>query len=337
MTRRVLRAGPVGGILLVAVLPWIIQAAGWRPAYLFQVASLAAVWLIAALSETVIAGFGGQLSVGQAGFMAIGAYTTGLLTAQHGWPWWLGILAGVALSGVVALVLGFPTLRLRGPYFVMASLAFGGIVYTVAMNWIDFTGGPAGVRNVPAPSLGPIDLGDEIYLYYLLWIAALAVTAAVAWFSETRLGRSLMAIREDELAAAAVGIHTALIKSLGFVFSGCIAGFAGALLAHFIGYVSPDSFNVNQSLLILTQVLIGGIDRIAGAVVGTVVLLFVTEALRDFSDLQLLMYGVVMLIVILFLPRGIVGEATSWWERRVATGRTSRSLPPVGSSSGSAA
>lgn len=307
----------IGACLAVlAVLPWLIRGFDWRPSYLFQITSLAAIFIIAALSETVIAGFGGQVSVGQGGFMALGAYTSGLLATNYHWSWWAALVAGVVLSTVVAIILGFPTLRLRGPYFVMASLAFGGIVYTVAVNWIDFTGGPSGVRSVPGFTLGSFDLSRNIPQFYFLWLVCLGVIALVAWFRETWLGRSLLAIREDELAAGAVGINTALIKALGFAFSGALAGLAGGLLAHFIGYVSPDSFAINASLLVLTQVLIGGIDRISGAIVGTVLLLAITELLRDFSQYQLLMYGVVMLLVILFLPKGLVGEVTLWWQRR---------------------
>ena len=305
-------------LLLVAVIPWAIKGFGWRPSYLFQITTLAAVYIVAALSETVIAGFGGQVSVGQGGFMALGAYATGLLTSQHHWPWWGALLIGVALATLMAIILGVPTLRLRGPYFVMASLAFGGIVYTVAVNWIDFTGGPSGVRGVPGPAIGSWDLSRDVPMYYLLWLIALGVIALVAWFRQTWLGRSLLAIREDELAAGAVGIHTALIKALGFAFSGALAGLAGGLLALFIGYVSPDSFSINASLLVLTQVLIGGIDSIAGAIIGTLLLLTVNELLRDFSNFQVLMYGVIMLLVILFLPKGLVGEVTGWWQRRTA-------------------
>ena len=142
----------------------------------------------------------------------------------------------------------------------------------------------------------------------MLWIAGFATVGLVAWFRDTPLGRSLMAVREDELAAAAVGVHVALVKSLSFMMSGAIAGLAGALLPLFVGSVTPDAFSLNQSLLILTQVLIGGIDRIGGAIVGTVLLLVVGELLRDFAQFQLLIYGLIMLGVILFFPRGLVGE-----------------------------
>jgi hypothetical protein len=133
----------------VAVAPWIILAVGWRPAYLLQLVGLLAIWIIAALSETVIAGFGGQVSVGQAGFMAVGAYSTGLLVGTASWPWVPSIAAGAVASLAVAGLVGVPALRLRGPYFVMASLAFGGIAYVVATNWIEVTGGPGGLRNLP--------------------------------------------------------------------------------------------------------------------------------------------------------------------------------------------
>jgi branched-chain amino acid transport system permease protein len=301
------------GLLLLAVVavaaaPWLIRAAGWRPSYLLQIASLLPVWFVAALSETIIAGFGGQVSVGQAGFMAVGAYTAGLLVGSLGWGWTPSMAAGAATALVVAGGVGVPALRLRGPYFVMASLAFGGIAYVVAVNWIEVTGGPGGLRNLAPPPFEHIGLHPDVGIYYVLWAVATAVILFTRWFRDTPLGRSLMAVREDELAAAAVGIHVALVKSLAFMVAGAVAGLAGALLALFIGSVTPDAFGINQSLFILTLVLIGGIDRIAGAVAGTLVLVLVSELLRDFAEFQLLFYGVIMLAVVLFFPRGLVGE-----------------------------
>jgi ABC-type branched-subunit amino acid transport system ATPase component/ABC-type branched-subunit amino acid transport system permease subunit len=335
----ILRRGALA-IALVAVLlsPWVIGAIGWRPSYMLQIVSLLPIGFVATLSETVIAGFGGQVSVGQAGFMAVGAYTTGLLVGTLHWPWWAGILAGAASGAIVAGLVGIPALRLRGPYFVMASLAFGGIVYTVATNWLEVTGGPGGLRSIPIPDFDALGLSPDTGIYYILWIAAAASILGVRWFRGTPLGRSLLAIREDELAARAVGVHTALVKSLGFVFSGALAGLAGALLPLFIGSVTPDAFGVNQSLLILTQALIGGLDRIAGAIVGTAVLLGMTELLRDFAEFQLLFYGVAMLAVVLFFPRGIVGEIAARGGRRapsvVSTSGAARDVVPQGNGVG---
>lgn len=303
-------------VVMVAAAPWLIREAGWRPSYLLQIASLLPVWFVAALSETIIAGFGGQVSVGQAGFMAVGAYTTGLLVGSLGWGWAPSMAIGAATALLAAAIVGVPALRLRGPYFVMASLAFGGIAYVIAMNWIEVTGGPGGLRNLAPPAFEHVGLHPDIGIYYVLWAVAAGVILLTRWFRDTPLGRSLMAVREDELAAAAVGIHVTLVKSLSFMVAGAVAGLAGALLALFIGSVTPDAFSINQSLLILTQVLIGGIDRIAGAIVGTIVLVLVTELLRGFAEFQLLFYGVIMLGVVLFFPRGLVGEVAARLARR---------------------
>ena len=305
-------------LAVVAVLaaPWVIRGAGWRPSYLLQIASLLPVWFVAALSETIIAGFGGQVSVGQAGFMAVGAYTAGLLVGALGWGWAPSMAVGAATALVAAGIVGVPALRLRGPYFVMASLAFGGIAYVVAVNWIEVTGGPGGLRNLAPPPFERIGLHPDVGIYYVLWGVAAGAIVFARWFRDTPLGRSLMAVREDEVAAAAVGIHVALVKSLSFMVAGAVAGLAGALLALFIGSVTPDAFGINQSLFILTQVLIGGIDRIAGAIVGTIVLVLVSELLRDFAEFQLLFYGVIMLAVVLFFPRGLVGEIAERRARR---------------------
>jgi branched-chain amino acid transport system permease protein len=266
------------------------------------------ILIIAALSESVIAGFGGQISVGQAGFMAVGGYVAALLVGSAGWPWLPSIIAGVAASIVIAGLIGIPALRLRGPYFVMASLAFGGIAYVVATNWIEVTGGPSGLRNLEPPDFERFGINPDIGVFYVLWVACFIAIALVMWFRDTLLGRSLLATREDELAAASVGVHVTLIKSLSFMFSGALAGLSGALLPLFLGLVTPDAFGINQSLQILAQVLVGGIELISGAIVGTVLLLFVNELLRDFAEFQLLAFGLIMLGVILFFPRGIVGE-----------------------------
>jgi branched-chain amino acid transport system permease protein len=297
-------------LIVVAVffVPWVIMAAGWRSSYLLQLATLLPILLIAALSETVIAGFGGQISVGQGGFMAVGAYVAALLVGSAGWPWLPSVIAGVIASLIMAGLIGVPALRLRGPYFVMASLAFGGIAYVVATNWIDVTGGPSGLRNLEPPAFERFGINPDIGVFYVLWVTCFISIALVAWFRDTLLGRSLLAVREDELAAASVGIHVALVKSLSFMFSGALAGLSGALLPLFVGLVTPDTFGINQSLQILAQVLIGGIELISGAIVGTILLLVVNELLRGFAEFQLLAFGVIMLAVILFFPRGIVGE-----------------------------
>jgi ABC-type branched-subunit amino acid transport system permease subunit len=310
------RAWLAVALVAIIIAPWTISAIRWRPSYMLQIVSLFPVWFIAALSETVIAGFGGQVSVGQAGFMAVGAYTTGLLVGTLHWPWWVSIIVGALAAAVAAAAIGVPALRLRGPYFVMASLAFGGIAYVVAVNWVEVTGGPGGLRNLMPPDFRKIGLTGDTGVYYVLWTVALAVIAFVAWFSTTPLGRSLMAVREDELAAAAVGVRVVLVKTLSFMVSGAIAGLAGALMALFIGSVTPDAFAINTSLLILTQVLIGGIDRISGAIVGTILLVVVGELLRGFAEFQLLFYGVIMLAVVLFFPRGLVGAVIDRRGRR---------------------
>src|SRR3954453_904342 len=138
-------------VVAILLIPWVILSVGWRSSYLLQLATLLPILMIAALSETVIAGFGGQISVGQAGFMAVGASPAALLVGSAMWPWLFAVPAGVGVAGCAAVLVGVPALRLRGPYFVMASLAFGGIVYVVATNWIDVTGGPSGLRNLDPP------------------------------------------------------------------------------------------------------------------------------------------------------------------------------------------
>jgi branched-chain amino acid transport system permease protein len=230
--------------------------------------------------------------------MGFGAYTSAILTSYGVSPV-LGVLGGLASAVLGALILGLPTLRLRGPYFIVSSMAFNGIFYEIVNNWGDLTNGPNGMSVVSYSNV-------PIVGTYLTWFVALLCLGAVSYIGTTRLGKSMMATRDDELAADAIGLRVSLIKSIAFAISGLLAGLSGILLAHMIGYISPETFNLNQSVFLLTLVLLGGVRRIGGVILGTLLMVFAQEVLRDFVQLQLLLYGTTMLIVILFVPRGII-------------------------------
>jgi branched-chain amino acid transport system permease protein len=285
-------------IALIVLVPVLIRIVGWRTGYLIQVYAILPIWIIGGLSLTVITGYVGEISVAQAALMGMGAYVSALLST-NGVS--LPISIGAALIAAVlgALILGVPTLRLRGPYFVVASMAFNGIFHQIVVNWIDVTRGPNGISGVPSYGRLPI-IGT-----YLPWLIAIACLIAVWYLGQTRLGKSMMAVRDDELAASAIGLRVAFIKSIAFVFSGFIAGLAGVLLGHLIGYISPEFYTIDQSVFLLTMVLLGGVRKIEGAALGAVVMVVVQEVLRNFVFVQILFYGVIMLAVILFVPQGL--------------------------------
>jgi branched-chain amino acid transport system permease protein len=220
------------------------------------------------------------------------------------------------LSGVVGVVVGLPALRLQGPYLVMATLAFAGIAYGVALNWIDVTRGPQGMAGIPKPSLFGTPLTTPFQFHYVLLLALALTIALVLVVKRSQRGLRMRAIRDDPLAAEALGIRSATEKTVAFGVSAAIAGFAGALLSVFVGYISPDFFTIDQSILALTMGLIGGIASIPGALIGAFGLSLTNELLRDFAQYQLIVYGVVVIVVVLIIPGGVMGAIERLLQRR---------------------
>jgi branched-chain amino acid transport system permease protein len=309
MSRRLaIRLG--AGVAIVAILlllPPLVEGMASNPAYLLQVIDLTAIMAIATLSLTMVSGVAGQLSLGQGAFMAIGAYGTALLSAEHGWPLSLAGLVSCLGCGVVGVLVGVPALRLRGAYLVMATLAFAGITYGVILNWLDLTGGPQGVQGIPAPTVLGTQVTTESGYFYLILCGLAFAVAVVAIVRRSYRGLRMRALRNDELAAMAVGIRPAYERTAAFALSGVLAGLAGALLSVFVGYISPDLFTIDQSVQILTMGLLGGITSVVGAIVGAAGVQVLAEALRDFSEYQLIAYGVAIVVVVTLLPDGIVG------------------------------
>ncbi|HOQ98583.1 MAG TPA: branched-chain amino acid ABC transporter permease [Anaerolineae bacterium] len=287
----------VGAAIVLA--PSFTRGVGYRTGYFLQLYSLLPIWIAAALSLTMITGYIGEVSLGQGALMGVAAYVSAVLSTR-GVPIVISVIAALVMAVIGAMILGFPTLRIRGPYFVVSSMAFNGMFYELALNWLPVTGGPSGISNVPSYALVPF-IGQ-----YVPWVVAAICMLAVWYIGQTRLGKSMMAVREDEMAAGAIGLRVAFLKSIAFLISGLVAGLAGVSLVHFVGFVSPEFYSINQSLLLLTMVLLGGARRVEGAVVGCLLMFIVQEVLRPFAEVQLLCYGVVMLLVVQFFPRGLV-------------------------------
>jgi branched-chain amino acid transport system permease protein len=309
MTRQTaLRTGAWTALAVAGLLvPLGVECCTGNPAYLQQIVDLTAIFAIATLSLTLVSGVAGQLSLGQGAFMAVGAYGTSLLSVERGWPLWAAAVAACALCAVTGVLVGLPALRLRGAYLVMATLAFAGITYGVVLNWTELTGGPQGVQGVPAPAPFGEPIVSERGFYYLILAALVIAFALVAIVRRSYRGLRMRALRNDELAAMAVGVRPAYERTAAFALSGVLAGGAGSLLAVFVGYISPDLFTIDQSVQILTMGLLGGITSLLGAVVGAAAVQALAEALRDFSEYQLIAYGVAIVLVVTALPDGIVG------------------------------
>ncbi len=275
--------------------------------YLLQTLTNAWLAAILALSLTLMAGTAGQVSLGQAALLAIGAYASALLALDLGWPAAATVpLAGV-LTGLIGTALVFPAFRLRGHAVAIATLAVGEVVGLVILNWESLTGGALGLTGIPPLSLGGVDLYAPRAVYWL----TLAVTVGLALLQTrllgSHLGRTLRAIRDDDVAARAYGISLNRYKGLAFAFGGFGAGISGAITAHLYSYINFETFDAQLSLLALAMVILGGMGNVLGAVVGAVALVGLPELFRVTAEYRVLIYGVALLLLIRFRPQGLMG------------------------------
>jgi branched-chain amino acid transport system permease protein len=289
-------------VALLALLPALV-----RSDYVLNLFDLAGIYAIAVMGLGILLGFTGQMSLGQAAFFGIGAYTSGWLTTHLGWPVWPSMALAVGLSALVGLVVGYPCLRLSGHYLALATIGFGIITQLVLINWKDVTNGSDGMTGIPPPTIGPWTLDSYGSYYYLVLVAVLAC-AYIAWrIKTTRVGRALEAIRENELAARATGIDATRYKIVAFVLAGAYAGLAGSLLAHSIKFLSPDSYSFDQSVVFLVMLILGGSSSIGGAILGAVLLTLLPEVLRPLKSSYIMVYGAAVVVMIVFMPRGLAG------------------------------
>ncbi|HET7342197.1 MAG TPA: branched-chain amino acid ABC transporter permease [Methylomirabilota bacterium] len=289
----------------------------WLPSpYHLHVVIMAGIFTVLALSLNLLLGYTGQLSLGHAGFFGIGAYTAALLALKAGWPFWLDLPAAAVAAGLAGWGIGRLALKVRGAYFVLVTISFAGVISLVSVNWMELTNGPLGLPNVPAPELFTLSFRTKAAYYYLV----LAATA-LAWLVchrlvHSRLGRAFLALRENEALAESVGVDPTLTLVLATVVSAALAGVAGALYAHYVRFVSPEVFLFSYTVTMVIMVVAGGKGTLAGPVVGAVLFTVLPEALREAIawQWQMLAYGVLLVLLVFFLPRGI-WPALSGWRR----------------------
>lgn len=309
--------------------------------YYLHIAVLSLLHVLLALGLNLIAGYAGQLSLAQAAFFGIGSYATALLMMNLKWSFWLAAPTGAFLAGLTAVAIGLPTLRLKGPYFVIASLGFGEIVRLTFLNWESVTRGPNGLPGIPAPdpiSLGFITLTFESRLenYYLILVVLLVVLFLYYNLVESRIGRALRAIRNDYIAAQVMGIHIAFYKIFAFALGAFLSGLAGALYAGYIRFISPDTFTIGESINILIMMVLGGMGTIIGPILGAVAITYLLETMRVFAEYRLVIYGLLLFFVILYLPNGIAGLGKLVWDRLLSriVGKVREPSEPSDSSKG---
>jgi branched-chain amino acid transport system permease protein len=296
-------AGALVAIAAAAAIPVVFRGSD----YLLNLCVLAGAYSIAVMGLGILLGYAGQMSLGQAAFFGIGAYASGWLTTQAGWNFWEAVPAAMALSALVGLCVGYPCLRLSGHYLALATIGFGIITQLVLVNWKAFTNGSDGMSGIPAPAIGAYTI-DSYGAYFYIVLACVSAGAYVSSrIKATRPGRAMQAIRENELAASAMGIDATRYKILAFVLAGAYAGLGGALLAHSIKFISPDSYSFDASVVFLVMLIIGGASSVGGAIVGAALLTFLPEVLRPLKNSYIMVYGAAVIAMIIFMPQGLAG------------------------------
>ena len=287
-------------VLALYILLSVLISANIINPYYSGILTMVCINVILAVSLNLATGFLGQLVLGHAGFMSVGAYSAALFTMYSGLPTVVSFPLALLVGGIVAaafgVIIGVPALRLKGDYLAILTLGFGEIIRVLILA-MPFTGGAAGLSGIPL-----------LTTFTYVFIIAIITVAVIFAFIHSRHGRAVIAIREDEIAAEAAGIHTTYYKLLAFVLAAFFAGIAGGLYAHHIGVLDPSKFDFNYSVEILIMVVLGGMGSITGSIVAAIVLTLLPELLRGFSEYRMLIYSVILICVMLFKPSGLLGQ-----------------------------
>lgn len=273
--------------------------------YLLRVAILAVITAILALSVDILIGYTGQISLGHAGFYGIGAYMIGILNVNLHMPFWIALIFSVVVAALVGLILGLPTTKLKGHFLGIATMGFGVIVNGILNNWTYATGGPNGIRGIETPTIFSVSLEYGNYFLGFALVSLLLVILLIFLIVHSPVGRAWRCLKQDEITAYVAGINVYRYKLLAFTLSGGIAGYAGALFAGYMTFISPETFDLNQSISVVTTVILGGTGTLLGPLLGTGILAFFNEWLRNFSELRLVIYGMILVTMIVMLPEGI--------------------------------
>ncbi|MEJ2091202.1 MAG: branched-chain amino acid ABC transporter permease [Syntrophobacterales bacterium] len=303
--------------------PWLLFALGVilvrlvvANDYYFTLLNIIGIHALLVVGLNLLLGYAGQISLGHAAFFGLGAYTSGILTATYGVNPWLALPVGLVVAGVAAFLVGVPALKLRGYYLAMATLGFGIIVYIIFNQTQELTGGPSGLSGIPSLSLGSFSLDSPDRLFILIWLILGVILILSANLVDSRLGRAVRALHESEPAAQSLGVNTFRAKLLIFVWSALYAALAGSLYAHTLNFIAPSSFGFMFSIKLVTMVVVGGMASIWGSLLGAAVLTVLPELLVVFHDYEIIIFGGILMVVMIFLPRGLVRGILDLWELR---------------------
>lgn len=292
-----------GALVLFAVMPLMVST------YQTNIFISFLLYVILGLGLNIIVGVAGLLFLGHAAFYGIGAYTYALLNHYYGIGFWTALPIGGVVAALAGVALAFPVLRLRGDYLAIVTLGFGEIVRLVLENWSALTGGPSGISNIQRPSLFGQDLSvaaANTYIYYIVLVMAIITIIAVQRLKDSRIGRALQALREDEIACQAMGIDRVNVKLMAFGLGTAWAGFAGVIFAAKTTFINPASFTFFESAIILSIVVLGGMGSNLGVIMGSAFLVLMPEYLRAFSEYRMIIFAVAMVLMMIFRPQGLI-------------------------------
>jgi branched-chain amino acid transport system permease protein len=319
-------------LALVVVFPFLVEGDRWLTLFTFVL-----IYVVLASGLNIVVGFTGLLDLGYVAFYAIGGYFTAVVSVQLvnnvwgvdldavWWLTWVNIFAGGIVAALAGAVLGYPTLRLRGDYLAIMTLGFHEIIRIVANNWVGLTRGPSGISRIPKPSVFGFDFNSAMRFYYLALALAVLSLFVISRMVRSRIGRAWTAIREDEVAAEAMGIHTSRYKLLAYAAGGFFAGTMGAFLGHYLNFIHPSNFKLMESITVLSLVVLGGMGNVAGPALGAVIWMTLLEWLKDFQfvqdhpEVRGMAMGLVLVTLMVFRPQGLLGSRRVALEMRPAT------------------
>ncbi len=285
--------------LILAVLPWLLNP------FRVRVFTLGGIYTIAATGLTLFMGFTGQISIAQGAFFGIGAYASGILT-KAGLPFILAFFASGFMAVLAGLVIGFPSLRARAFYLAMATLAFGLSMTILFKNLAGITGGVEGLGGIPAVSIGPFSFAGFIPYYYLVWVIVGIVLFLAHRLTQSYIGLTFRAIGNNEIAAESLGINAYLFRLISFLICSFLGGISGSLYAHLDRVIAPENFTFEESVIFLTMAVIGGLNSFYGGLIGSLVFTLIGEQLRTLERWQVIILGCVLILLVIFLPKGVV-------------------------------
>ncbi|MGQ9693732.1 MAG: branched-chain amino acid ABC transporter permease [Thermodesulfobacteriota bacterium] len=287
--------------ILILIFPWAVPNN-----YFLMVLNVAALNFMVVIGLNLLMGYAGQISLGQGAFFGLGAYLTAIFTVTLGFPLWPAMLLNLFLTALVAYLIGGPTLKLEGHYLVMATLGFNVITYILSIQLEPLTGGPSGFAGIPHLQIGRLAFDSDLKMYFLLWAVSLIVFILSLNLVHSRVGRAMAALSQNEIVAKCAGIPAENYKIKVFVFSAFLAALAGAFYAHYFTFISPGTFSFFYSIQVVTMVLVGGIGSLWGSLIGAILLTVLPEWLQAVKEYNVLIYGLILMLVLVFFPRGLL-------------------------------